>query len=95
MIGLKQRLRTEEGFGLVELMISLVVLNVGILAIVAAFNARLACAPAAPREITTASMLADKQAELYRAMTYARDLAQHDRASTGRTPGTSPTPGLA
>ena len=38
MTGLIQRLRTEEGFGLVELMISLVVLNVGILAVVAAFN---------------------------------------------------------
>ena len=39
MNGLRQRLRAEEGFGLVELMISLVVLNVGILAIVAGFNA--------------------------------------------------------
>ena len=31
-------LRSEEGFGLIELLISMVMLNVGILAIVAAFN---------------------------------------------------------
>jgi Tfp pilus assembly protein PilV len=69
MTGLKQRLHAEEGFGLVELMISLVVLNVGILAVVAAFNGG-SLALLRSSEITTAAMLADKQAELYRAMTY-------------------------
>jgi Tfp pilus assembly protein PilV len=64
-----QRLREEEGFGLVELMISLIVLNVGILAIVAAFNGG-SLALLRSSETTTAAMLADKQAELYRAMTY-------------------------
>lgn len=63
-------MREEEGFGLVELMISLVVLNVGILAIVAAFNGG-SLALLRASETSTAAMLADRQAELYRAMTYA------------------------
>ena len=70
MTGPIQRLRTEEGFGLVELMISLVVLNVGILAIVAAFNGG-ALALLRATETSTASVLGDKQMELYRAITYA------------------------
>ena len=69
MIGLRQRLRAEEGFGLVELMISLVVLNVGILAIVAGFNAG-SLALLRASETSTAAMLGDRQIELYRAMTY-------------------------
>ena len=77
MKGLRQRLRAEEGFGLVELMISLVVLNVGILAIVAGFNAGTLSLLRAT-ETSTASVLGDKQLELYRAITYARHLAQHD-----------------
>ena len=67
---LRQRLRAEDGFGLIELMISLVVLNVGILAVVAAFN----CGTLAllrATETSTASALGDKQMELYRAITYA------------------------
>ena len=69
MTGPIQRLRTEEGFGLVELMISLVVLNVGILAVVAAFNGG-SLALLRSSETATASMLADKQMELYRAILY-------------------------
>ena len=67
----RSALRTEEGFGLVELMISLVVLNVGILAVVAAFNSGLAGAYALPPRPRRASVLADKQMELYRAIKYA------------------------
>ena len=70
MTGLMRRLRTEEGFGLVELMISLVVLNVGILAIVAGFNGG-SLALLRASETSTASTLGDKQMELYRAITYA------------------------
>ena len=69
MNGLRQRLHAEEGFGLVELMISLVVLNVGILAIVAGFNAG-ALSLLRATETSTASVLGDKQLELYRAITY-------------------------
>ena len=69
MTKLIQRLRSEEGFGLVELLISLVVLNVGILAIVAGFNGG-SLALLRASEISTASTLGDKQVELYRAITY-------------------------
>ena len=67
---LMRRLRTEEGFGLVELLVSLVVLNVGILAIVAGFNGG-SLALLRASETSTAAALGDKQVELYRAITYA------------------------
>ena len=63
------RLRSEEGFGLIELLISLAMLNVGILAVVAAFNSG-ALAIKRAGEVSTASVLADKQMELYRAVKY-------------------------
>jgi Tfp pilus assembly protein PilV len=64
------RLRSQEGFGLIELVISMVMLNVGILAIVAAFNSG-ALALRRASEVSSASVLADKQMELYRALKYA------------------------
>ncbi len=63
------RLRNEEGFGLLELLISLVMLNVGILALVAAFNGGSLAIQRASRT-GTATVLADKQLELYRAVLY-------------------------
>jgi Tfp pilus assembly protein PilE len=63
------RLRSQEGFGLIELMISMVMLNIGILAIVAAFNSG-ALALKRAGEVSTASVVADKQMELYRALKY-------------------------
>jgi Tfp pilus assembly protein PilV len=62
-------LRSEEGFGLIELLISMVMLNVGILAIVAAFNSG-AIALRNASEVSAASVLGDKQMELYRALKY-------------------------
>jgi Tfp pilus assembly protein PilV len=62
-------LRSEEGFGLIELLISMMMLNVGILAIVAAFNSG-AIALRSAAEVSTASVLGDKQMELYRAIKY-------------------------
>jgi hypothetical protein len=61
------RARKDDGFGLVELMVSMVMLNVGILAVVAAFNAGVVALRTAG-EVSTASVLADKQMELYRAL---------------------------
>jgi Tfp pilus assembly protein PilV len=61
--------RDESGFGLIELLIAMVVLNIGILAIVAAFNAGIITLSRASR-VTTAGVLADQQMELYRAITY-------------------------
>ncbi len=63
------RLREEDGFGLIELLMAMVLLNVGILAIVAAFNSGMFALKRAGK-ISTASALADSQMELYRALTY-------------------------
>jgi Tfp pilus assembly protein PilV len=62
-------LKVERGFGLVELLIALTLLNVGILALVAAFNSG-ALALQRASKTSTASARADKQMELYRSMLY-------------------------
>lgn len=54
---------------MVELMVSMTMLNIGILAIVAAFQSG-AIALKNAGEVSTASVLADKQMELYRALKY-------------------------
>jgi Tfp pilus assembly protein PilV len=63
------RAREEAGFGLLELLMAMVMLNVGILAIVAAFSSGNAALARASR-ISTASALADKQMEIYRGADY-------------------------
>jgi type II secretory pathway pseudopilin PulG len=62
-------LNEERGFGLIELLIALTLLNVGILALVAAFNSG-ALALQRASKTSTGSALADKQMELYRSMLY-------------------------
>jgi type II secretory pathway pseudopilin PulG len=64
------RLRSEQGFGLIELLMAMVMLNIGILAVVAAFNSGIFALNRASR-ITTASALADSQMEAYRALKYS------------------------
>jgi Tfp pilus assembly protein PilE len=64
------RLRTEEGWGLLELLIALTLLNVGVLALVASMNST-AVALRRASTISTAATLADAQMELYRALEYA------------------------
>jgi type II secretory pathway pseudopilin PulG len=63
------RLRSEQGFGLIELLMAMVMLNIGILAIVAAFNSGIVTLNRASRS-STAAALADKIMESYRATTY-------------------------
>src|SRR3972149_1162002 len=63
------RLRGEKGFGMIELLAALSVLNIGILAVVAAFNSG-AVALRHASQISTAAALGDKQMELYRAIAY-------------------------
>jgi Tfp pilus assembly protein PilV len=63
------RLRDESGFGLLELLMAMVILNVGILALVAAFSSGSAALARASR-ISTASALANKQMEVYRGVRY-------------------------
>ena len=61
--------RDEGGFGLVELVIAIAVLNVVLLALFATFNAGSLSLQRASR-ISTAETIADKQMELYRAHLY-------------------------
>jgi Tfp pilus assembly protein PilV len=63
------RARDESGFGMLELLMAMVMLNVGILAIVAAFSSGNAALARASR-ISTASALANKQMEAYRGLKY-------------------------
>lgn len=83
----KARLHSQEGFGLLELLVSMVMLNIGILAVVAAFNSG-ALALKRAGEVSTASVVADKQMELYRALKYteiALDSASVTTANTDTT----------
>jgi Tfp pilus assembly protein PilV len=63
------RARDESGFGMLELLMAMVMLNVGILAIVAAFSSGNASLARANR-ISTAGALANKQMEAYRGLKY-------------------------
>src|SRR5438094_2665129 len=63
------RARDESGFGLLELLMAMVMLNVGILAIVAAFSSGNAALARASR-VSTGAALADKQIESYRGLIY-------------------------
>ena len=64
-----KRLRSEGGFGLVELLIAMVMLNIGLLAVVASFSSGIVSLNRASR-LTTAAVIADQQMELYRALTH-------------------------
>ena len=81
------RLRSQEGFGLIELMISMVMLNIGILAIVASFNSG-ALALKHAGEVSTGSVIADKQMELYRALKYT-EIALDSAAVTSANANTT------
>ena len=81
------RLRSQQGFGLIELLISMTVLNIGIFAVVAAFNSG-ALAIKRASEISTASVLADKQMELYRALKYT-EIALDSTAMTAANADTT------
>src|SRR5262249_55059462 len=65
----KRRLRAEDGFGLIELMMAMVLLNLGILAIGGGFNPG-GVALRRASHVSTASALADSQMERYRALLY-------------------------
>jgi Tfp pilus assembly protein PilV len=60
----------SDGFGLVEMLIALMVLNIGVFATVAAFNSGTLALRRANRT-ATASVIADKQMELYRSLLYS------------------------
>ena len=64
------KLRDEAGIGLVELLISLLVLNVGIFATMGAFTSGAIAIRHASR-VSTAAALADKKIEAFRDMSYS------------------------
>jgi len=70
MLSPKSRLRREDGFMLVELVIAMAVLTVGILALVGAYSAGYASLNRA-NSTSSASVLADSQMERFRALQYA------------------------
>lgn len=63
------RLKREEGLGLIELLIAMVVLQVGLIALIGAFGSSSVALATASR-VNTAAVLADQQMELYRSMPY-------------------------
>ncbi len=63
------RLRREDGFGLIELITALVILNIAIFALFAMFEAGVLSIARAGRT-STAAVLAEKQLELYRSLLY-------------------------
>jgi Tfp pilus assembly protein PilE len=64
------RLRREEGFGLIELIIAMTVLVVGLLALFAAYSTGYVTLRRGTR-VSSATLLADSQMERYRALQYA------------------------
>ena len=101
------RLRTDQdGFGMIELIMALTVLNIGILATVAALNSG-AIAIQRASKLSTATAIADAQMERYRAIKYdaimldttelgtdaADTTYSHDSAfQTGQESGTCASP---
>jgi Tfp pilus assembly protein PilE len=63
------KLRDEKGIGLVEMLISLMVLNLGIFATMGAFSSGAVAIRHASR-VSTAAALADKKIEAFRQMSY-------------------------
>jgi type II secretory pathway pseudopilin PulG len=64
---LVRRLRAEDGFGLLELLIAMIVLNIGIFALVGTFNAGTVAVGRAG-SVASATALAEKQMETYRSL---------------------------
>jgi Tfp pilus assembly protein PilV len=96
--GVRLRARNEEaGFGLIELLMSMTILNVGILALIAAFQSG-AFALQRASKLSTASAIADIQMERYRGYKYcgilfsAADVAAVDSTYTGDTAAYTGTP---
>jgi Tfp pilus assembly protein PilV len=65
-----RRAREEAGFGLIELLMAMTMLNIGILALVATFNSGAVALSRASKQ-SNAATLADTQMELFRGMKYA------------------------
>lgn len=65
-----RRLRSEAGFGLIELLIAMLVTNIAVMALVAALSSSHVALVRASR-ISTAAAVANAELEKYRALTWA------------------------
>jgi Tfp pilus assembly protein PilV len=74
-MSLRSRIKNEQGFGMVELVMAMVMLNVGILSIVAAFASGNTALARASR-VATGGALADKQMEVFRGIAYTNIVQQ-------------------
>lgn len=64
-----RRLQSQDGFGLIELLAAIVMINIGIIAILLTLNSAMSTLRRSA-ERSTAAAVADKQLERYRAITY-------------------------
>jgi type II secretory pathway pseudopilin PulG len=81
-----RRLRAEDGWGMIELLVALTILNIGLLALVASLNSGIIAVKRASK-ISTAASIADTQMELYRAIKYSA-LALDDNTTKNLTDAT-------
>jgi Tfp pilus assembly protein PilV len=79
------RARAEQGFALIEMLVAIVVINVGLLAILLALTSGVTTLRRSA-ETSTASAVADKQLEQYRAITF--DAIYLDTASLAASDST-------
>jgi type II secretory pathway pseudopilin PulG len=78
-----ERLRSQRGFGLIELLMAMTLMNVGILALVAAFQSS-AFAVRQAGKVSTAATLADQQMEVFRAVPYTEIYLDATSETTAR-----------
>jgi type II secretory pathway pseudopilin PulG len=64
------RLRTEEGFGMIEILLAMIFITIAIMVLVSGFASATVAINRASR-ISTAGVIADSQMERYRAMSYS------------------------
>lgn len=83
---LRRALRQESGFGLIELMIAMTVLNIGILAIFAGFSSGYTALNRASRTASGAA-LADQQLERFRAVKFGAVCLSDGTTDSTRTAG--------
>lgn len=69
-IRIAKRLRSDDGFGLIELLIAMLVTNIAVMALVAALSSSHVALVRASR-ISTAAAVANAELEMYRAVTWA------------------------
>jgi prepilin-type N-terminal cleavage/methylation domain-containing protein len=91
------RLRDDDGFGLIELLIAMTILVIGIAAIVAGFSSGIVALQRSS-QVSTAGVLADQQMESYRRVRFAAIaldttlFAGVDATYTGDTAAFPPSP---